>query len=244
MTLELVPLGVGDAFSALYYSSCLAVGFEGRWILVDCPHPIRKMLREADVDLDLDRVEAVALTHLHADHASGLEGYGYFNHFALGRRALIAANPAVSERLWQGHLAAGMERLWVPGSRAPARRSLGDWFELLPLHVGERAAVGPFEIECRMTRHHVPTTAFRIHAGGRTLSYSADTAFDRDLIDWLAEGDLVVHETNLGVHTPYEDLAALEAPLRAKMRLIHYPDAFDLEASVIEPLTQGRRYVV
>ncbi|RZO61884.1 MAG: MBL fold metallo-hydrolase [Sandaracinaceae bacterium] len=244
MTLSFVPLGVGDAFSALYYSSCLAVGFEDRWILVDCPHPIRKMLRESDVDLDLDRVEAVALTHLHADHASGLEGYGYFNHFVLGRRAVIAANPAVSERLWQGHLAAGMERLWVPGSRAPARRSLGDYFELAPLDTDTRTTVGPFGIECRMTLHHVPTTAFRIHAGGRCLGYSADTAFDPSLIDWLAEADLMVHETNLGTHTPYEKLAGLSPEIRAKMRLIHYPDAFDRASSVIEPLRQGRLYPV
>ncbi|HLM42348.1 MAG TPA: ribonuclease Z, partial [Myxococcaceae bacterium] len=103
---------------------------------------------------------------------------------------------------------------------------------------------GPFSIECRRTYHHLPTTALRIRAAGRSLGYSADTAFDEDLIQWLAEADLVVHETNYGVHTPYEKLAALPAELRAKMRLIHYPDDFDLGASNIEPLVQGRRYTV
>ncbi|HEY8427763.1 MAG TPA: hypothetical protein VIL20_05285, partial [Sandaracinaceae bacterium] len=93
-------------------------------------------------------------------------------------------------------------------------------------------------------RHHIPTTAFRIRAGGRTLGYSADTAFDPSLIAWLAEADLVVHETNYGIHTPYASLATLPAELRAKMRLIHYPDDFDLAASRIEPLVQGRRYAV
>ena len=241
--MRVLPLGVGDAFSARWYSSCLAVEHDGRWILVDCPHPIRKMLAEADLELDLDRVEAVALTHLHADHASGLEGYGYFAHFALHRRALIAAHPPVVERLWDGHLAAGMERL-VTGER-PARRTLGDYFELLPLHVGEAIEVGPFTVECRPTRHHIATTAFRIRGGERTLGYSADTAFDPELIEWLAEADLVIHETNYGSqHTAYEKLAELPAALRAKMRLIHYPDDFDLGASVIEPIEQGRVYEV
>jgi hypothetical protein len=32
--------------------------------------------------------------------------------------------------------------------------------------------------------------------------------------------------------------------LRSRMRLIHYPDAFDLEASTIEPLYQGRCYEI
>lgn len=47
-----------------------------------------------------------------------------------------------------------------------------------------------------------------------------------------------------GVHTPYEKLAALPEPVRAKMRLTHYPDDFDVESSVIEPLQQGRSYDV
>ena len=241
MSLSFIPLGVGDAFSARWYSSCLAVEHDDRWILVDCPHPIRKMLAEAGAP-DLDRVEAVLLTHLHADHASGLEGYGYFSHFALGRRAVVAANPAVTARFWDGHLAAGMERLWEPGSTKPARRGLDDYFELLPLEVGERKQIGPFTVECRMTRHHVPTTAFRISAGGATLGYSADTAFDPELVAWLAEADRFVHETNLGTHTPYQSLAALPPEVRAKMWLIHYPDGFDRAGSVIECLEQGRRY--
>src|SRR3970282_1499137 len=44
--LSFVPLGVGDAFTAIYYTSCMALESGGRWILVDCPHPIRKILRE------------------------------------------------------------------------------------------------------------------------------------------------------------------------------------------------------
>ena len=39
-----ICLGCGDAFSALYYSSCLAIEAGGRTLLIDCPHPIRKIL--------------------------------------------------------------------------------------------------------------------------------------------------------------------------------------------------------
>jgi ribonuclease BN (tRNA processing enzyme) len=128
------------------------------------------------------------------------------------------------------------------------RKALDDYFELIPLADSGPIAVGPFAIECRPTIHPIPTTAFRIRAGGRTLAFSADTAFDPTLIDWLAAADLVVHEAttlvHTGVHTPYEKLAALPEALRARMRLIHYPDDFDLAASVIEPLREGRCYVV
>lgn len=243
--LSFVALGVGDAFSARWYSSCLLVEAEGARVLVDCPHPIRKILHESTSGrVDIGDIDAIVLTHLHADHCSGLEGYAYFSRFVLGKRARLCAHASVTERLWQGHLAAGMEQLLPVGGTEPTPKGLDDYFELMPLSFEQSVAVGPFSIECRPTIHHVPTTALRITAAGRTLGYSADTAFDAGLIEWLASADRVIHETNFGVHTPYERLAALPADLRDKMSLIHYPDSFDREGSVIEPLAQGSRHVV
>ena len=225
MSLEVVALGVGDAFSAEHYSSCLAVGCDGAWLLIDCPHPIRKILRESGAGLDVGSFEACVVTHLHADHASGLEGYGYFSFFALRRPARLLMHPTVSARLWDGHLAAGMEEL-MSKSGELGSAALDDYFTLDALDDDLAVHVGPFSIECRRTIHHIPTTALRIRAGDRCFAYSADTAFDPTLIEWLSAGDLIIHETNLGVHTPYEKLAELPEELRARMRLIHYPDEF------------------
>lgn len=241
MGLEFYALGVGDAFSAFNYASSLAVGCDGSWILVDCPHPIRRMLREA-APLDLRDIDAVLLTHLHADHASGLESYGYFSHFALGRRAQVFTHPQVGARLWE-HLAPGMD-VQVSSDGARTARQLDDWFDVRDLSVEDAVEVGPFIVEARFTRHPIPTTALRIHADGSVLSYSADTSWDPDLLAWLAEGDLIIHETSHGIHTPYAALAALPPSVRERMRLIHYPDEFDTEAAVIEPLAEGHHYEV
>jgi ribonuclease BN (tRNA processing enzyme) len=245
--LSILPLGVGDAFSARFYSSCLLVEAEGARLLVDCPHPIRKILREATAattPVDVGDIDAVVLTHLHADHCSGLEGFGYFSYFLLGKKARLLVHPSVSARLWDGHLAGGMEQLLRVGADAPDQKKLEDYFEIIPLDFERITTLGPFSIACRATIHHVPTTALRISAAGRTLGHSADTAFDETLIEWLSSADLVVHETNYGVHTPYARLAALPGELRQKMRLTHYPDDFDLERSLIEPLVEGRRVAV
>ncbi len=254
-----LPLGVGDAFTARYYSCSVALeapaqavaaaGLDPagpRWLLIDCPHPIRKMMAEAsgaaDVSLDVGDLQGVVVTHLHADHSSGLEGLGYFAHFVLRRRLPLLAHPDVLARLWDGHLAAGMEQL-LPAVGAPFRSmTLEDYFDPRPLDPAGAVRLGPFEVACRTTIHHIPTTALRVTVAGRTLGHSADTAFDPGLIAWLTEADVALHETNHGVHTPYADLAALPAPVRAKLRLIHYPDEFDLAASAIEPLRQGTLY--
>jgi ribonuclease BN (tRNA processing enzyme) len=246
--LRLLALGVGDAFSALYYSTCLALEAEGSWLLIDCPHPIRKILREsglaAGITLDVGQINAVVLTHLHADHSSGLEGLAFFAHYVLGRKVQLLAHPEVLARLWGGHLADSMGGTGKPGA-PPAGRGLDAFFEVSPLSEEQPVQVGPFAVRCRRTVHSVPTFALRVQAGGRCLGYSADTAFDLELLDWLAEADLVVHEAGTGLmHTPYERLAALPATLRARLRLIHCPDEFDRAGSVIEPLGQGRSYTV
>ena len=79
MAFRFVPLGVGDAFSELRYSTCLALENDGEVLLVDCPHPLLKMLREArdatGLPLSADRIAGVVLTHLHADHSSGLDTF-------------------------------------------------------------------------------------------------------------------------------------------------------------------------
>ena len=157
-------------------------------------------------------------------------------------------HPDARARLWDGLLAAGMELMQEKPDAPPTRRELKDYFELIDVIPSQPVQCGPFSIECRQTIHSIPTFAFRIRAGDRVLGYSADTAYDPTLIEWLAAADLIVHEvtsiTESAVHTPYEKLAALPLSLRSRMRLTHYPDDFDVEASAIEALRQGCIYDV
>jgi ribonuclease BN (tRNA processing enzyme) len=242
VTLTFIPLGVGDAFSARHYTSCVAVGAEGRWLLVDCPHPIRKVLREGSAalpaPLDLGSFDAVLLTHLHSDHSSGVEGLGFHTRYITRTRATVSGHPAVLGRLWE-RLAPGMDE-----NDHGVKQSLADYFDLAPLDEARPVRIGPFEIACRKTRHHVPTTALKIVAGGRTLGISSDTPFDPDLIEWLSPADVILHETGDGIHTSYGKLAALPAALRKRIRLIHFSDDFSPTDGAVEPLVQGRLYEV
>ncbi len=124
-TVLLIPMGVGEAFSARHYTSCFALGVDDRWLLIDCPHPLRKMLREGSIaaglatPLDIDHFTAAAVTHLHADHCCGLEDFGYYSVIALGRRARLLMHPEASARLWDGLLAAGMEMVQTKPDAPP-----------------------------------------------------------------------------------------------------------------------------
>lgn len=242
--LRLLCLGVGDAFSALHYSSCLALESGDRWLLIDCPHPIRKIVREgaaaAKVKFDVSQIDAILLTHLHGDHVSGLECLGFYFRYILGRSLIVYTHPDVAQTLWRGVLSGSME--WVterPGA-APRHRSVDDFFELRLLRDNDETAIGPFRVACRRTIHSVPTFAMKCTAAGRRLGYSADTQFDPTLIDWLADAHLIIHEANSGfMHTNPDDLLTVRKPIRKKIQLIHCSDAFDGVGFPLPKLRQG-----
>ncbi len=124
---------------------------------------------------------------------------------------------------------------------ATAELQLSDYAERVDL--GDRTPIGPLVIERRFTHHHIPTTAVRVFLAGQPVplfAYSADTAFDPDLIAWLAEAPLIIHETNFGIHTPLSSLTQLPPTVQSKLHLIHYPDLLDPTTSPIPCLHEGQ----
>ena len=241
--MKITALGTGDAFSADRYSSCLLVETTTTKVLVDCPHPIRKVMKESTKGrVDVGDIDAVILTHLHADHASGVEGYAWFRRFALGDAMQVWAHPAVLTGLWPQLQSSMAELLIVDADNHPHHRErLGfdDLFAPHELSTSTAVQIGDLQIEARMTIHHIPTTALVFKDGDHVVGYSADTAWDETLLAWLDRGDVVIHETNFGAHTPYAKLAALPLRWRDKLRLIHWPDGFDVDGSVIKVLHDG-----
>jgi len=240
-------VGVGDAFTARYHNACLLIEGGGTRLLVDAPPALARALRDLSLaapelpTIGLDEIDHVLITHLHGDHVGGLEQLLFFRRFVTGRKATLHAIPEVLAGLWDTRLRGGMETLMdTPGGPSRAL-SLDDYAEVRPLGPGQ-SQIGALSIEWRPTIHHIPTSALRIQQGARTLGYSADTAFDPTLIDWLSRSDLFFHETNLGIHTPLASLVALPEATRARMRLIHYPDFHEVESSPIACAREGQRF--
>ena len=234
--LEIVALGVGDTFTEKHFTTALLVRAAGFSLAIDCPDTYRKVLAGSGVaDGEVDHV---LITHVHGDHMNGLEGFAFFKRFAEQKKLGLAITDDVRKVLWDQRLVAAMGQLW-DGEKMNAL-GFDDYFAHTPLAWTEKTVIGPFSITIRRTIHHVPTCALLIEHDGKRFGYSSDTAFDPSLLEFLSPADLIFHETNYGpAHTPYEKLAALPAELRARMRLVHYPDTFDVAGSAIVCAKQG-----
>jgi ribonuclease BN (tRNA processing enzyme) len=225
----------------------------GAWLLVDCPHPIHKILAEASAAsglcFPLPHLAGTLISHLHLDHCSGLEGLGYFIRYRINSPQAQLAESELPA------LVAGPRVAQTLAAHETERKV----FQIRALEPGKVLELGPFQVEAHPTVHgDMPCYAFRVRdaASGRTISHSADTRLEPALIDWLAEGsDFIVHEIGSPIpgtrnHAEYGELLAYLrtradfAELIRKLHLAHYGDEFDAAASDLPVLRQGRVYEV
>ena len=244
---RLIVTGTGDAFSACHYgSSGLVEGSDGL-IAIDCPGSVLRMYRDAatesGVEIDLERVNDIVLTHLHGDHSNGLETFGFARRYLSDhpRRPRLHALPEVLDRVWE-KLAPAMDGATKDEGQTS---SLDDYFDPCPMEPGKAVSIGDVSVECRRTRHSVPTAGLLLKQGGACLGWSGDTEFEQAHLDWLAAADVIVHECGLHFkHTTWEDLDALGESLKSKIRLIHLPDGMDVPAGPMRPLLEGEVLIV
>ena len=135
--------------------------------------------------IDLLEIDAVYVSHLHADHCTDLVGLSYARRYHPGGlpAPLAVYGPAgLAGRLCQVFEVAPPDRL----------RPVYDFHEV-PVGTTQ---IGPFTVTSLRMNHPVECHGLRIEAGGRTLAYSADTASTRRLDILAADADAFLCEAS------------------------------------------------
>lgn len=160
-------------------ASCYLLEHDGHRLLLDLGSGALGPLQH---HTDLAQVEAVALSHLHADHCLDLTGYDVARVFHGPQPPpplLVLGPPDTAARLGR---AAAADAHSNPRSSLTCR---------------DHAAVtevGPFRITTARVVHPVTAYAIRVSAGGRSLVYSGDTAPTPALVDLARGADLALFE--------------------------------------------------
>jgi ribonuclease BN (tRNA processing enzyme) len=132
----------------------------------------------------LSDVDAICLSHLHADHCIDMLGYSVFqNYHPAGPRPRIPVyGPSgTADRL---SLALG-----------PLSKGMAEAFEFTTLEPGA-IGIGPLTITTARMSHPVETFGFRIEHAGQVVAYSADTGPCDELVMLGRDADVLLAEAS------------------------------------------------
>ncbi|MGC5014269.1 MBL fold metallo-hydrolase [Streptosporangium sp. DT93] len=142
----------------------------------------------------LDELDAIWISHLHADHSADLLTAYYGALYADVRLAApipLYGPPGIADRL--AHFL----------TNGPARSPVESAFAVQELHDGHRVRVGPLTLTSREVAHGMPAFAVRAEAAGVSLVYSGDTAPCANLTSLARGCDVLLCEAD-SAHVPAE----------------------------------------
>ncbi len=137
------------------------------------PHTIESLL---DLGIDPNKIDIVAITHMHLDHFSGLPELFWYRSIYKASNKLVVLGPK--------GIKASTERLLKLLRTPPNFDTKLDFVEDKSYEF-----ITPFR-----ARHFVPNNGYRVEYNGKSLFYSGDTAYSENVIKGAEEVDLLIHE--------------------------------------------------
>lgn len=153
---------------------------DGYRLLVDCGNGSTANLQQL---VPFSQMDAVLITHRHADHCVDLIGMFYAMKFHAGgtKRIPFYAAPEVSETL-------------AMFLSTDSQMQFADAFPHTEIHAGERYEFGPMTVDLFHSIHPAPTVSLRVACEDRIFAYSSDSAGGPDLVECARDADMFLCE--------------------------------------------------
>lgn len=163
-------------------ASCYLLEAEGFRLVVDLGNGALGALQR---HAGLADVDAVVLSHLHADHCVDLYAYRVAREFAPS--GMLPPIPVYGPK-------GAAERIaLIHGS--PDDEGVAERFTFQTLTPGT-VSIGPFDLTADLVNHPVETYGMRISHGGRAIAYSADTGESKTLVQLANGADVLLCEAS------------------------------------------------
>ena len=130
-------------------------------------------------------VDAVYVSHLHADHCIDLVAYSYARRY----------HPDGVPPQLPVYGPAGTAKRICDSFEAPPTDGLLDVYDFREVPAGTQV-IGPFTVTTVVTNHPIECHALRVEAGGGSLVYSGDTGECDALVELAADCDVLLCEAS------------------------------------------------
>ncbi|MFC4778418.1 MBL fold metallo-hydrolase [Paenibacillus sp. GCM10023252] len=238
---DIQMLGTGSAFAKKYDNNNALIASGGRKLLLDCGITLPRALHQGGLTFgDLD---AVLISHIHADHVGGLEEYAFQMRFIYGRKPVLYIAESLIEPLWEQTLKGGLTQEGL--------QSMDDFFEVRPLTEGVEAELLPgIRVRPLRTEHIEGKNSYSFVING-SFFYSADMKFNPYLLEQLVNDgvEVIYHDCQLYspgvVHASLDELLTLPPSIQERTWLMHYGDNredYDGRTGLMRFVEQGKRY--
>jgi ribonuclease BN (tRNA processing enzyme) len=195
----------------------------GPRLLVDCGSGVFGKLRR---HCEYERVDAVLISHLHADHLLDLVPFAY----------ALTYGPQLRSQRPLLHA--------PPGARAALRRLCGSWgsetliedaFELVEYDPAAELDLDGLRARLRLVPHYVPSYAIGLEGASGRLVFSADCGPNDALVELARDADLLLIEATLakpdredGAHLTAAEAGEIGRRAAVKrLVLTHFSDTLD-----------------
>lgn len=243
MTLKLQMLGTGSAFAKNYYNNNALIHDENFTLLIDCG--VTAPLALHQLNKTFNDLDALLITHIHADHVGGMEELAFVMKMKFNRKLPLYIAEALVEPIWEHTLKGG---LYQQGHIS----SLEDVFVVHPLKPGVKTDISAgISVELIPTQHIPGKDSYSLYLNDR-IFYSADMVFDPQLLNQLVnerDCEVILHECQLEgpgeVHTTLDELLSLPENIQERTYLMHYSDdaeEFIGKTGIMEFVEQQRVY--
>ncbi|MFX3633403.1 MAG: MBL fold metallo-hydrolase [Candidatus Pristimantibacillus sp.] len=221
--MKIQMLGTGSAFAKKYDNNNALIRYNDYKLLLDCGITLPRALHNAGHSFqDLD---AVLISHIHADHVGGLEEYAFQMMFLYGKKPVLYIASTLIEPLWEQTLRGGLTQEQL--------QSLDDFFDVRPLEEGVHNELYPgLTVKLIKTDHIAGKNSYSFLFNKRFF-YSADMKFNGELLKRVVdEGvETIFHDCQLQspgvVHASLDELLTLPEPIQNKLWLMHYGDTME-----------------
>jgi ribonuclease BN (tRNA processing enzyme) len=219
--MRITVLGAGDAFfNGSRRHSGYLVEADGACFILDCG--TTTLLALKSLGIAAERLDFVAISHLHGDHFGGLPFLflEYLYEQPRSRPLLIAGPPGTEERVWMLHRAMYREL-----SQRPLCFPL-QFHELTPGRAETLCGVELFPFRVPHQEQDV-SMGYLVKAGGKSLLYSGDCAWNENLVRYSQNTDLFICEccffhSRTAFHVSYPEVAAQRDRLGCKRLLLSH----------------------